>query len=461
MGPWIFVHNPLEHWLDDYPRIFAAWEEGGVCGIVVGRLWFVQEDGDGMPLWGDILTPSFAADPAIYASLGIEPPPVSPRNLDKEKKLHALLDDAAGRGWQIMIFDSRDGLRLLYQRGQGTVSGLSREEDPVGAVEVAAGVQDIMAAYPQAHGVILDQPGEHDYELELHRGTQLLHLSDLQRWRFEVQGADVDRIEGGLAHLRRRFGQLTPGLVRYHAPGGMLGALTLFDVDEDVLYWLRVRRQTALDFMAAVRAQIDRLGGAVELGGIPRTAAFSGLTGQDFGQMARYFDYVFPKHYFWHRGNDGLYGSIARWVQQVGAWNPTLAEGDCFAVVKAWMGLELPGIESLADMELGFPEEFFAQVVYDETRRALAAVGDVDKVIPWVSTGRRPHGGEAMTARDLHGILTASQRAGARRFLFQPDPDLGAPEWSVISRLCGQGWRPSPQGYWPTDSTRPDVFGRD
>ncbi len=461
MVPWIFVHNPLESWLADYPRIFDAWEEGGVRGIVVGRMWFKQEDGNGMPLWGDILTPSFAADPKVYDAYGINPPPQSPRNLEKEKQLHALLDNAAGRGWQIMIFDSRDGLRLLYQRGQGTVSGLAQEEDPVGAAEVAAGVHDIMAAYPQAHGVILDQPGEHDYELEFHRGTELLQLSDLQRWRFEVQGADVARIERAQAHLRRRFQNLTPDLVRYHAPGGMLGALTLFDVDEDCLYWLRVRRQTALDFMAAVRRQLDRIDHQVKLGGIPRTAAFSALTGHDFGRMGEYFDYVFPKHYFWHRGNDGLYGTMARWVQQVAAWNPALTEADCFAVVKAWLGLQLPGVESLADMELGFPEEFFTELVYDETRRALAAVGDDDKVIAWVSTGRYPHGGEAMTAGDLHGILTATQRAGARRFLFQPDPDLGAPEWSVISRLCGKMWRPSAQGYWPTDSVRPDSFDRE
>lgn len=457
MVPWIFVHNPLEYWLEDYPRIFDAWEDGGVGGIIVGRLWFADERG--IPLWGEVLTPAFAADPAEYAAFGINPPPATPRNLAKEQKLHALLDDAARRGWRIMIFDSRDGLRLLYQRGQGTVSGLVPAEDPVGAVEVAAGVRDIMAAFPQAHGVVLDQPGEHDYELEFHRGTALLELSDLQRWRFEIQGADVARIERGQARLRRRMRTLTPGLVRYLAPGGMLGALELFDVDEDVLYWLRVRRQTALDFMARVRTELDDRADRVVLGGIPRTAAFSGLTGQDFSEMAAYFDFVFPKHYFWHRGNDGLYGTVARWVQQVATWNPELEEADCFAVVKAWLGLELPGIDSLADMELGFPEQFFAELVYAETRRALEAVSDAERVIPWVSTGRCPHGGEAMPARDLDGILKASQRAGATRFLFQPDPDLGAGEWSVISRLCGRPWRPSPQGYWPADSTRPDSYG--
>jgi hypothetical protein len=69
--------------------------------------------------------------------------------------------------------------------------------------------------------------------------------------------------------------------------------------------------------------------------------------------MHRYFDYVFPKHYFWHRGFDGMYGTVARWVERIQEWNPALTEADCFGVVKAWFGIELPGITSLADMEEG------------------------------------------------------------------------------------------------------------
>ena len=461
MVPWIFVHDPLEHWLADYRRIFDAWQDGGVRGIAVGRLWFRQEDGNGMPLWGDILTPSFPADPKVYASFGINAPPQTPRDLDKEKQLHGLLDDAAARGWQIMIFDSRDGLRLLYQRGQNTVSGLAPEEDAHGAIEVAAGMQDILSAYPQVHGIILDGPGEHDYDLAYQRGTQLFELNEYKKWKLAAQGVDTERVARGMTHLNDRFHNLTPDLVRYHAPGGMLSALSLFDLNEDALYWLRARREVALGFMAAVRAQMGRLDRRMELGGIPRTAAFSALTGQDYQQMALYFDYIFPKHYFWHRGYDGMYGTVARWVQQIAAWNPALSEADCFAVVQAWLGLELPEIHSLADMELGFPEVFFSEVVFNETQRALEAVGDDQKVVAWVSTGRSPHGGEAMTARDLHGILTASQRAGLKRFLFQPDPDLSASEWSVISGLCGNLWRQDPEGYWPSNSAMPDAFHRD
>ena len=30
MEAWIFVHNPLERWIEDYKRIFDAWEDGGI-----------------------------------------------------------------------------------------------------------------------------------------------------------------------------------------------------------------------------------------------------------------------------------------------------------------------------------------------------------------------------------------------------------------------------------------------
>ena len=110
-------------------------------------------------------------------------------------------------------------------------------------------------------------------------------------------------------------------------------------------------------------------------------------------------------------------------------------------------------------MEMGFPEAFFSEVVFGETHRALEAVGDPDKVVCWVSTGRAPHAGDAMTARDLQGILNASKEAGLKRFLFHPDPDLGAPEWHVISNMCGKAWQEDVGGrYWPPDTPKPNTF---
>ena len=177
--------------------------------------------------------------------------------------------------------------------------------------------------------------------------------------------------------------------------------------------------------------------------------------------MPSYFDYIFPKHYYWHRGFDGLYGTVERWVRKFREWNPSLSEADGFLLMKSLFGLELPDVRSLFDLELGFPDAFFTQTVYSETKRALEAIQDVNKTIFWVSTGRYPHAGDPMPARDLEGILRATQEAGAERFLFHPDPDPGPGEWTIISHMCGTPWRQSRQGYWPPDARKPDEYVRE
>ena len=425
MKCWIFVFNPLERYIANFKHIFDAWEAGGVRGIVVGRMFFVEDDG------GQI--PAFPQDPKAYADLGLEAPAERPRNLEKERGLGAMLADAAGRGWHIMVFDS------------GTT----------------AHVQSLISRYPQVNGVIIDGPGENHYELAWHHGGELFELRPGERREFANLGFAIDRLERGIAHLRQRFYNLTPDLVRYWAPGGTLAGLNLFDINEDALYWLRARRERSRRSWEQARADLDGVNRYVELGGIPRITTFSSLTGQDYQQMPPYFDYIFPKHYYWHRGFDGMYGTIARWVQKFAEWNPSLTEADCFLLIESLFGLRLPNVESLLDMELGFSDEFFAQVVYSETRRALEAIKDVDKTIFWVSTGRAPHAGDAMPARDLAGILNASAAAGAQRFLFHPDPDPSPSEWSVISGLCGAQWRQSRDGYWPPNAAKPDEYLRD
>jgi hypothetical protein len=436
MIPWLRMALPFEPYLTDYKTTFDAWEDGGVQGLMIGRMFFSQENG------GEIN--AYPLDSKVYESFGLGKLPELPRDPEKEKLLHAMLDDAAARGWQIMIFDTFSAPRDLWD--------YSTADDPYGAVGMAACIQDIMAAFPQVHGVICDGPGEHQHELFSPGRGELFAVQPHWQKRFANLGIDTNRIERGMEHLRHRFHNLTPDLVRYHASGGLLAGLLLFDIDEDTLYWLRTRQEVSLGWMAALRAQINQLDRKVELGGIPRTATFSSITAQNYQQMGNYFDYIFPKHYYWHRGFDGLYGTIRRWVLTLLEWNPGLKEEDGFAVVKSLLGIELPNVHSLEDMELGFPEEFFEEVVYSETRRALDAVGDADKVVCWVSTGRKPHRGDPMTARDLHGILRASERAGLKRFVYHSTSTMGAAEWRLIARMCGRPWNEDPDGYWPTET---------
>lgn len=447
--PWMYMIYPLEQWLPDFQRTFDAWAEGGVRGLVVGPLVFYKE-----PPRFDLTYrrageqfSTFPPEPAIYRKHGVEPPPAAHRDPQKEKQLQALLDNAAGRGWEVLFFGPG-------QRGRAQ----SFEQDPFGAISLAAGIEDTLRAFPQAKGVVIDGAGEHNYELPFHHGGELLEVRDGIQPLLRHLGIDVRRLERGIAHLKERLHQLTPAMVRYYSTGGMMGGLGLFDVNEDTLYWLRSRQEVTLQSCAAYRKQIDALDHKAKLGTIPRTASFSLLTTQDYFKIHQYFDYLFPKHYFWHRGFDGMYGTIARWVQTLGKWNPKLTEPDCFAVVKCLFGLQLPGVQTLADLESGFPDEFFSEVVYSETRRALDAVADPSKVIAWVSTGRNPHAGDPMPAHDLQRILLAAQRAGLQRFIYHPDLNLGAAEWSVISGLCGKRWRENPQGYWPPDTPKPDTW---
>ena len=76
MQCWIFVFNPLERYMSNYKKIFDAWEEGGVRGIVVGRMFFMNDD--------DTRVPAVPQDPKVYSDLGLDAPEEAPRDKEKE-----------------------------------------------------------------------------------------------------------------------------------------------------------------------------------------------------------------------------------------------------------------------------------------------------------------------------------------------------------------------------------------
>ena len=442
MEVWMRIGQPLEPVMDDFERIFDAWEEGGVRALVVGRLLFT--DGE-----GKANAPAIPAKPEAFRARGMEPGEWSGPDPEKEKRFQRMLDDAKGRGWPVLVFCP----------GQGTARGksLPLEEDPYGARWTAAVWDEVFSALPQADGGIMDGWTESAYELIFHHGNAVFReFAPADLHKAEVRGYDVARLERGRSRLEKRFRNLTPARVRYLGGRGLLAGLNLFDVDEDGLYWLRWRREDGLKEGQAVRRELDGLDRKLLLGNGLRSAVFSGMTAVDFEAWDAVLDLLLVKHYFWHRGFDGLYGTVARWVKQVGAWNPELSEQDCFTAVRAWLGVELPEVECLADMELGFPQAFFDELVREETARALAAVSEPGKIVPWVDTGRMPHGGDPMTAGDLHRILEASEEAGLRRFLFHNHGHLTAAEWQVISRRYGTPWNEDPRGYWPPSTPRPE-----
>ena len=444
--PWIRIGQPLEAVMDDYERIFDAWEAGGIRGLVFGRLTFADDA-------GAFTVPAFEGHLEPYRARGMTASHRdAARSPEKERLLHTMLEDAKRRGWQVLIFSPASG--------NVEASGLPVAEDPFRAHQLAASWEDIFTAFPEADGGIQDGWTESPYELIYHHGNAVFReLTDAQRETAAARGYDVERLDSGRAHLHQRFHSFTPAEVGYYGDHGLLSSMNLFDMNEEAVYWLRWRREDGIREGQAFRTELDKLPRKLLLGNGPRSAMFSGMTALDFHAWDEIVDVLLVKHYFWHRGFDGMYGTIARWVKQIQEWNPGLSEADCWTIVRAWLGADLPEVETLGDMELGFPQAFFDKVVGEETARALAAVSDPNKIMPWVDTGRNPHAGDPMTAGDLQRILNASQEAGLKRFLFHNHGHLTAAEWVVISRMCGVEWDENPQGYWPPATDKPSYFG--
>jgi hypothetical protein len=234
--------------------------------------------------------------------------------------------------------------------------------------------------------------------------------------------------------------------------------------------WFTFRARALTAFHRQVYQLAEALtrarGRQVRLGVGPRLPCFAALCGYDFPANASMFDLILPKLYIWNRGVDGLYGTVYRYMTTLADWNPGLWEPEAFAALKALLGIALPSAESsagpgesmkaLRELERGFPDRFFGEVMADEVRRAIAAAdGYPWRVLPWVDAGRRPHGGDPVTAADLQRLLVAAKEGGARYVLYHNHAHLTAAEWTVISEYCGTGWRAG-QGlygqYSPPDS---------
>ena len=334
LTPWIRIGQPLEAVMSDYERIFDAWEQGGIRGLVFGRLVFADEQGQST-------IPAFKGDPTPYQKRGLKAElrdvPLQP---DKEKLLHAMLADAKKRDWTVMIFSPASGTIAA--------EGLPLEEDPYGTQAHAASWEDIFAAFPEADGGIVDGWTESPYELTYHHGNAVFRpLNDGQRREATARGYDAERLDRGRQHLHQRFQSFTPAEVDYYGDYGVLSEMNLFDINEDALYWLRWRREDGIRQGREFRQAIDELPRQLLLGNGPRSAVFSGMTALDFHAWGQIVDLLLVKHYFWHRGFDGMYGTVARWIQQIQEWNPVLSEG-CPATFSISPGAVLDGAPRLA-----------------------------------------------------------------------------------------------------------------
>ena len=216
--------------------------------------------------------------------------------------------------------------------------------------------------------------------------------------------------------------------------------------------WMNFRVDSLTAFFRFMREGLaSELGRPVEVGVGPRSPAFAPLCGYDAVRLAGFMDFLLPKFYFWHRGFDGFAGTVYRYVETLCEWNPGLTADDALKVVQALFGIVLPGVRDVGDFENALSPEFYREIVTGETERAIAAVEDPRRIVPWVETGRHPHDGDPMPAGDLRQLLEAAQEGGLQRFLFHHMGHLTPGEWTVISETCGSRWNPRTSSWRPPD----------
>ena len=452
MKLWMDVMRDLESVMNDHERILDAWAEGGVDGVVFGPLVFgaakLSQHAVAAPS-DAIVAEAYDPNPAVYARLGVEPPPPPDQKLPEKRALLAKTMHAAKeRGMQVYCMYADGGA------GPGG-PGHPLHDDKTLASRVARMV-DALEHFPMADGAVMDGP-EWGYEIAPHHMNHRSYFfHDLPASvapMAEELGYDYEAMVAAKDRLLSRLHNLDPAHIRAHAGGGLVGAYRMLGADPDLMAWLSFRVDSLTRYFRRIRAGVAaELARPVRLGCGPRSAAFAPLCGYDFVDLAQFMDFLLPKHYFFHRGFDGFLGTVYRYSQTLLEWNAGVSVADTLHVVEALFGIVLPGVgDDLLDFEGALNPEFFEQVVTQETRRALASVDDPERIVPWLDTGRFPHDGDPMSARDLKMLLDAAEAAGLRRFNYHHQGNLSPGEWLVISDKCGTRWDPRKSDYEPPD----------
>ena len=452
MKLWMDVMRDLESVMDDHERILDAWNEGGVDGVVFGPLVFgtpkLGQEASSVPS-GELLAEAYDPNPAVYERLGVKPPEAPEHELpEKRALLEKTMTAAKDRGMEVYVMYADSGA------GPGG-DGYYLHDEKTMRARVARMV-DTFEHFPMADGAIMDGP-EWGYEMAPHHMNHRSYFFDDLPDAVAPMAAELDYDYAAMVAAKDRLlhllHNLDPRRVDLHARGGLVGAHQLFGADPDLMAWLSFRVESLTGYFRRVREGVAaELGRQVRLGCGPRSAAFAPLCGYDFEQLGQFMDFLLPKHYFFQRGFDGFVGTVFRYCESLCEWNPGLDVAQALDVVHALFGIALPGVAAIVDFETALSPEFFEQVVTLETKRALAAVDDPERIVPWLDTGRFPHDGDPMSARDLKMLLDTAEAAGLRRFNYHHQGNLSPGEWVVISDKCGKRWNARTSDYQPTDA---------
>ena len=390
---WMRVGYPIETVLGDTERVLDAWQSGGVKGILIGPLRFDTGLPDAPSITdlrvAHLCPPSdprrvaaFEPNPTIYRRYGVVAP--SPSDHDMTARWAALgrfLDAVKRKNIAVWIIEPDDGMVAPdpSPNGDALPSDLRHRllfEETWQRAFIAR-VEDTLGQVPQADGIILTGPewgylpgttGPEDFLGPLPATAAPLATA---------LGFDLDRLIAAQTRLVTRLRKLTREAARLGAGGGAFATTTMLGNDPGIVSWLTFRARALSKFLLAVHDVTERLGKSrgkeVKFGLNPLMPSLAPLAGYDFPGLATVCDMVVPRFGIHHRGTDGLYGLLSKWVAAMNEWSTSLWEAESFEAVGALTGLHLPSSDpaapagqrmlSLRDFERRYPEAFWSEEI--------------------------------------------------------------------------------------------------
>jgi hypothetical protein len=404
MRPWVFM---AEFWFDQIEQkgvdyFLDGWQDAGYETIMFGRLDLSDQ--------GNIY-PSFAPDHSLYRDTALRPPELPAHLGPAAESLKRAMAAVKERGFGVCLFSPDPYLAIAPEGG---AAHAPTSHDAVAYYH--ARVRDAYRNYPMADRILMDGP-EWSYEpevFEFRQKTIFNELDGLESARAAAAelGYDFELIEASLARAREKLGRLRADELRrlLLSQKGAFDGVDLLLLDRGLWEWFAFRHETMERFMGGLRRVVRELDPSLKLGLGPRLPTWARITGCSLKTIARVTDFQAPKVYLWKGGFDGYYGTLARYVDFVTSRNPDLPGDLVLQVLFRLLGIEMPDVRSVADLQKEFPRSY-----YDVT--LVGEVGSLDDVVPYVEVGPHPHRGEPISNDQLRSIVAAMQRAGLTRFI--------------------------------------------
>lgn len=410
MRPWVFM---AEMWFDQLDAkgvnyFLDGWQDAGYDTVMFGRLDLKD---------GDTIYPSFSPDRLLYRNTLLKPPELPSHLGLASERLRQAMAAVKERGFGVCLFSPDPYLAT----GPHKVLSDFTAADCVNYYH--ARLQDAYQNYPMANRILLDGP-EWSYEPQVFRWRDRTIFNEFDnrpavREKATELGYDFDRIVWSVKRIEEKLGHLTEEKVRRFLAGqkGSLDGMDLLLLDPGLWDWFRFKHETMKQFMDGLRRLAKTLNPSLQIGLGPRLPTWARITGCSLKSISQVTDFQAPKIYLWKGGFDGYYGTLQRCADYLLTANPELPEEACLSLLFRILGIEMPDIRTVADLQKPFPSSYFEVTLANELRKIRADVADLDAIVPYVQTGPNPHAGEPMVSSELEQIIETMQDEGFTRFI--------------------------------------------